>query len=276
MKKILPIFGIIIGLIMVTAYPAYDAYHTWKANKQVKQLDNNVSRQTDSDISQFLEQAKAYNEKLAGNTPSISPVWSYEKQLNISGENTAFAELIIPVIAIDMPVYHGTSEAVLSAGVGHLQGSALPIGGKSTHCVLTAHSGMPGMRAFDDLRNLKTGNVFAIRTLGKLYAYKVYDSEVILPKEIDKLKVEQGKDLCTLITCTPYGVNTHRLLVHGKRCKVPKDFFNQHPSIKDIIKNRRYLPFFIGITLVLLLIITTIITKLRKKRKTQGKGFNYD
>ena len=244
---------------MIGAYPAYDLYHSYKNKQVVEQLADTTAELDSSDKAEYLEQAKAFNDVLAGKKPRVTPVWPYEDQLNIEHHDTVFSELIIPKIAIDMPVYHGTSEAVLSAGAGHLERSSLPVGGKSTHCILTAHSGMQGMRAFDDLRTLVPGDVFAVRTLNKLYAYKVYASETVLPEEVDKLKIQENKDLCTLITCTPYGVNTHRLLVHGERCPVPDDFLDQKPSLKDIVTNRRYAPFIIAACIVLLLVIAKII-----------------
>ena len=269
MRSKLPLIGVIIGLLLIGAYPAYDAFYTWKNKEVVEQLEDTTSKMEVEDKKEFLEQAHAYNDLMANKTPRVSPVWKYEDQLSVEHQNVAFSELIIPKIAIDMPIYHGSGEASLSAGVGHVEESSLPVGGEDTHCILTAHSGMKGMRAFDDLRNMKKGDVFAVRTLNELYAYEVYDVETVLPEEVDKLEIEKGKDLCTLITCTPYGVNTHRLLVHGKRCKVPKDFLDQKPSVKDVVTNRRYAPLIIALIVILLLIIVKAIK--RRKSKTYYK-----
>ena len=123
----------------------------------------------------------------------------------------------IPCIDVSLPIYHGTSEAVLEIGAGHLQGTSLPIGGESTHSVITGHTGLSSAKLFTDLTELEEGDMFFLNVMGEKLAYKIDQITKVLPEEISNLKIENGKDYCTLVTCTPYGVNTHRLLVRGER-----------------------------------------------------------
>lgn len=266
MKNKIPIIGLVLGLFMLIFYPAYDFYYTYKNTEKIKQLDDTTSKVSIDNVDQYFNEANLYNKKLAGEViqKQLKP---YDKQLNISGKNTAFASLIIPSLNIKMPIYHGTDESALAQGVGHLKETSLPIGGPSTHTCLSAHSGMKEMRAFDDIRNLKNGDVFGIKTLGRLFTYKVYKTEVVLPHKMHSLLIKKNEDLATLITCTPYGVNTHRLLVHAKRCPIPNNFEKNKEVIKNVINNKRYLPAIIAICLLFLLIVFQIIKKILKKRR---------
>ena len=123
----------------------------------------------------------------------------------------------IPKIKCSLPIYHGTDEGVLQIAIGHIEGSSLPVGGVNTHCVLSGHRGLPSAKLFSNLDKLEEGDVFMIRTLDQTLTYEVDQIRIVLPDEVDDLKIEEGKDLCTLVTCTPYGINTHRLLVRGHR-----------------------------------------------------------
>ena len=123
----------------------------------------------------------------------------------------------IPAIGVNLPIYHGTEESTLDRGVGHLLGSSLPVGGTATHCVLTGHSGLAGQKMFSDLNLLKAGDLFFLRVMGETLAYRFTDIYTVLPEDTGKLTIDAGRDLCTLVTCTPYGVNSHRLLLRGER-----------------------------------------------------------
>ena len=140
----------------------------------------------------------------------------YDELLNVQGDGL-MGYVEIPVISVKLPIYHGTDEATLDRGVGHLLGSSLPVGGLNTHCVLTGHSGLAGQKMFSDLDLLKQGDIFFLRILGQTLAYKVVEINTVLPEDSEKLLIEPGRDLCTLVTCTPFAVNTHRLLVRGER-----------------------------------------------------------
>ena len=140
----------------------------------------------------------------------------YETLLNVAGDSI-MGYVQIPKINVSLPIYHGTGNDSLERGIGHLLGSSLPVGGESTHTILTAHSGMASQKMFSDLPQLKVGDVFYLKVLGETLAYQVDQINTVLPHDTTYLGIEQGEDLCTLVTCTPFGVNTHRLLVRGER-----------------------------------------------------------
>lgn len=265
-KRIMPIIGLIVGLCILAYFPVSELVDSYKRSQIIKGLNIKVAKIDDSKKKTLITQAKSYNERLAGVPPQTSNIWPYEHQLTFDGSSAPFAYVRIPKISLTMPIYHGTSNEVLSAGVGHVKGTSLPIGGKSTHAVLSAHSGMQRMRAFDDIRKLKKGDVFIIDVLNKKIAYKVYKKEVVLPNRVDKFAIQQGKDICTLMTCTPYGINTHRLLVTGKRCPVPKNITNEH-SLLGFITNLRIIPFVIAFTLTLGMLIRKLWQKSTLNRR---------
>jgi sortase A len=185
---------------------------------QISQVSQTIDALSPQDKQRYLQQAQAYNAQLAGQTPQIDPsqILPYDEQLTYD-RDPMMSWVEIPSINVSMPIYHGTSDAVLMAGVGHLEGSSLPVGGSSTHCVLTAHSGMQNLRMFDDIRQLQPGDIVLLHTMGDTLAYQVQSSEVVWPDEVSSLAIEPGRDLLTLVTCTPYGINDHRLLVHCVR-----------------------------------------------------------
>ena len=161
-----------------------------------------------------------YNERLAamGVAGFYSPdrVEGYKEALNISGIGV-MGYITIPKINVELPIYHGTSEGVLQIAVGHLEGSSLPIGGEGTHCVLSGHRGLPSANLFTHLDKLDVGDIFTITVLDKVLTYEVDQIRIVEPGEVGELQKVEGKDYCTLLTCTPYGINTHRLLVRGQR-----------------------------------------------------------
>lgn len=173
-----------------------------------------------ADYEKILADAHAYNEKLAAQGGGVALTEeeeaAYEDQLNISGQGI-MGYVDIPKIDCYLPIYHGTSEGVLQTAVGHLEGSSLPVGGGSTHCVLSGHRGLPSARLFTDLDQIITGDTFMVCVMDEVLTYEVDQVLVVLPEETEALAIEPGKDFCTLVTCTPYGVNSHRMLVRGRR-----------------------------------------------------------
>ena len=146
----------------------------------------------------------------------------YDETLNITG-NGIMGYISIEKLQVELPIYHGTGEAVLNIAVGHVEGTSLPAGGPDTHCVLSAHRGLPSARLFTDLDKMEEGDIFTLTVLDRVLTYQVYKIEIVLPHEVDSLYVVEGEDLCTLTTCTPYGINTHRLLIHGTRVETPEE-----------------------------------------------------
>ena len=193
-------------------------------SRAIGAYEKTVDQLGEEDFKKEWEQAEAYNTYLekystfeyaaeGEKNKSGSP---YESLLNVAG-NGIMGVLEIPAVNISLPIYHGTTNEVLQVGAGHYLGSSLPIGGEGTHAVLTGHRGLPSAKLFTDIDRLKKGDVFHIRTLGKTLAYQVDQIKTALPDDVSALETEVGKDYVTLVTCTPYGVNTHRLLVRGVR-----------------------------------------------------------
>ena len=224
----LPVIIILAGL-MVLMYPVVATQWNNRVQEQVaKQYEEQIQEAPPEQINQALEAAKEYNRSHTDG-PILDP-WlarisednldyqEYEKHLE---GVSAMSQLAIPSIELRLPVYHGTRDETLQKGLGHLYGSALPTGGEGFHSVITGHTGLTNATLFDDLVDVEVGDAIYLSTFGERMKYQVYDIEVVLPEETDSLRAQEGRDLLTLITCTPYGINTHRLLVHAER--VPMD-----------------------------------------------------
>ncbi len=207
-------------------YPTVSDY--WNSLHQTQAIsvyEDTLSAMTQKDYSDLFDQADAYNVALR---TLAFPLADY-KQLSGREELTAYAETLgvssagimgyidIDSIGVELPIYHGTDPAVLNVAVGHLEGSSLPVGGAGTHCVLSAHRGLPSARLFTDLDRVQVGDQFTITVLDRLLSYEVDQILIVEPDQVESLAIEEGQDLCTLVTCTPYGINTHRLLVRGHR-----------------------------------------------------------
>ena len=229
MKKILTIGGAILVFLLalgITLYPVISNFYNQRHQSQIHTQYEAVVEQTDdSDLIRTRELAQQYNEAIQpGSRPDdaysrdaiLEASRNYEDQLNLAGDGI-MGYVEIPLIRVNLPIYHGTASETLDVGIGHLLGSSLPVGGESTHSVLTAHSGMAGQKMFSDIDQLEEGDVFYLQILGETLAYQVDAIHVVLPHDTTYLGITQGEDQCTLVTCTPFGVNTHRLLVRGSR-----------------------------------------------------------
>lgn len=227
---VLVVLGISMGLIL---YPFVSNYLF--ENRADGIIDTVEKTADDADENQYkedIEAAQKYNAELAtGHVVLKDPfveekldedAKEYNSLLNMA-DGGVMGFIKIPCIDVSLPIYHGTSADILELGAGHLQGTSLPIGGESTHSVITGHTGLSSAKLFTDLTELEEGDMFFLHVMGEKLAYKVDQISVILPEEMDKLTIESGKDYCTLVTCTPYGVNTHRLLVRGERTEYTED-----------------------------------------------------
>ncbi|MFR3174984.1 MAG: class C sortase [Acutalibacteraceae bacterium] len=209
-----------LGLIL---YPLLSNYFASGEQSAVQaQYVDEVSAMENAKIEAELEAARLYNEALLSvqDTDEVK-LRAYDELLNFAG-NGVMATLEVPVIDVELPIYHGVGEDVLQKGVGHMPGTSLPIGGASTHAVLSAHAGLPSARLFTDLDQLVVGDQFCIHVLGEALYYEVDQIVVTIPSDTDAVQIVEGKDYVTLLTCTPYGVNTHRLLVRGRRTEIPE------------------------------------------------------
>lgn len=221
----------IICLVLFVAGAAallYPAVSNWMADRQhdaiIAANKTAVAKEDTSDLDAAWQEAVRYNESLIGQ-PVHDPFVpgsgyaipaNYNEVLNVNGDGV-MGSIEIPKIGVDLPIYHGTGDDSLSRGVGHIESTALPIGGPSTHAVLTGHRGLPSAELFTRLDELQPGDTFVLTVLGRKLAYKVTGTDTVLPDQLESLAVQDGRNLVTLVTCTPYGVNTHRLLVHAER-----------------------------------------------------------
>lgn len=221
----LPYLGIGLGLAVLVWLPASEYVDAAKRAEVSDQVSAAAEEADDALVEELLRQAYVFNAVVAGDADAAAgmDLLDYDDQLSLTGHDTAFASLVVPSISLTMPVYHGTDDAALSAGAGHLEGSSLPVGGASTHAVISAHSGLTGSQGFDRIVELEEGDLIYVKVLGQTLAYEVTGSEVVEPDETESLAVAAGEDLLTLVTCWPYGVNTHRLLVHAQRTELPED-----------------------------------------------------
>ena len=172
----------------------------------------------------------------------------------------------IPSINVSMPIYHGTGEESLMAGVGHLEGTSLPVGGASSHCVLTAHSGMRNLSMFDDIHALEEGDLVLLHTMNQTLAYRVVGSEVVWPDEVESLAIEPGADKLTLVTCTPYGVNDHRLLVHCDRTEYVEQEAADQKSLLARHWGKREIAVLIVAAAMALILLGVVVHRLRRRR----------
>lgn len=214
-----------VAALGLTFYPIISNYVNTLYASEIHTAYEEVIEQTDnSALLEAKELAIAYNESItpgaAQDTYSQESLKEasvdYESQLNIAGDGI-MGYVHVPKIGVNLPIYHGTDSDSLERGIGHLLGSSLPIGGADTHSILTAHSGMASQKMFSDLPQLVVGDVFYLNVLGETLAYQVDQINTVLPHDTTYLGIEQDMDICTLVTCTPFGVNTHRLLVRGSR-----------------------------------------------------------
>lgn len=210
---------LILGVALLL-YPAFSNYVHSRNVARIITDYNKVSSDTSAERKlQMIKEAEDYNGKLAKITQNFydpSQVTGYKKTLDLTGTGI-MGYVNIPKIDVELPIYHGTDQGVLQIGVGHMEGSSLPVGGGSTHCVLSGHRGLPSSRLFTDLDEIEVGDSFTITVMDRLLTYQVDQIKIVLPEEIDDLYIKDGMDYCTLVTCTPYGINTHRLLVRGVR-----------------------------------------------------------
>lgn len=225
-KKIITFCAAVLFLtaLGLTLYPLISNYVNQKYASEIQTAYQELIQQTDDSVLQEAKQrAVAYNLAITPGTTDayseealVTAAEDYSDQLDIAG-NGIMGYRVIPKIQVNLPIYHGTEAEVLDRGVGHLLGSSLPVGGENTHTIFSGHSGMASQKMFTDLEQLTQGDVFYLNVLNETLAYQVTEINTVLPYETDLLGIVPGEDLCTLVTCTPYGVNTHRLLVRGSR-----------------------------------------------------------
>ena len=220
LSTVILILILFIGLSLVLYPTVADYWNSLHQSRAIATYAEEVAHIDTEKYTAVWQEAVAYNQSLRERDNifllSEEQKGQYDELLNIGG-NGVMGYIEIPAIGVSLPVYHGTDEAVLQIAIGHLEWTSLPVGGESTHCVVSGHTGLPSAKLFTNLNQLVVGDTFIFRILDETLTYEVDQILIVLPHETDALHIEEGKDLCTLVTCTPYGVNSHRLLVRGHR-----------------------------------------------------------
>ncbi len=278
MKKSNLLFGFILIVgILIVLYPSVSNYVNSKhQTRAIQGYETQLQQLSQADYDAFWEAAEAYNAALAarggGYELSQEELDVYNSLLDPTGTGI-MGHIEITDLGVDLPIYHGIDEAVLQIGVGHLPGSSLPVGGKSTHAVLSGHRGLPSSKLFTDLDKMAEGDLFLLHIMNKTLCYQVDQINIVLPEETGNLVLTKDKDYCTLITCTPYGVNTHRLLIRGKRID-----YTEAEKYNITADASRYDPLsvapFIGVPAVVLLLLGLLFGKPGKRRKASKESNN--
>lgn len=261
-KDFVALLIFLIGVCLL-AYPSFSSYlNSQHQTKAIAKYVENSNRLDETKYKKIFEDAISYNVKL-GETGINWRLSAQEKSIQdgyLKVDSSGIISYIeIPDIDCYLPIYHGTEESVLQVAVGHVDGSSLPVGGESSHCVLSGHRGLPSAKLFTDLDQLTEGDVFLLHTLNETLTYEVDQICVVEPEDFSKLEIVEGEDYCTLVTCTPYGINTHRLLVRGRRITnvIPQE--ETVSSTKDFkIEKLIYI-------LPLLILMLVIVRKVRKR-----------
>ena len=277
-KKTTTILLIVLGVVGLSLllYPSVSNYwnslHSSRAISGYMEAVNNMDEEEQQAL---LDDAHAYNKKLFddGYTLVLPELRreSYFKLLDISGTGI-MGYIEIHKLGVLLPIYHGTSESVLQIAVGHIEGSFLPVGGKNTHSVLSGHRGLPSAKLFTDLDKMQIGDTFSIKVLKDELTYEVDQILTVLPNELQALDVVPGEDLCTLITCTPYGINTHRLLVRGHRIETPADVKSRLVPGDALRANTAVVAVFLAAPVLLALFVLMLVKTPKQKSKKPKKA----
>ena len=277
-SNIILILIFLVGL-SVMLYPTVSDYVNQKnQSRAVASYSEEVENLSDVDYQAYFDAADDYNRRLA-ETPDAfyrpEEVSGYTDTLDVSGTGI-MGYITISKIGVELPVYHGTSDGVLQVAAGHLEGSSLPVGGASTHAVISAHRGLPSAKLFTNLDELEVGDTFTITVLDRVLTYEVDQISIVLPTETDLLQPVEGKDYVTLMTCTPYGINTHRLLVRGKRIENAEN----QKHIRVTADALRIEPIIVApalaVPMLLVLLVVMLAVPHLRKRKNQREENHHE
>ena len=222
LSSLLMLIALVIGTVLLVYPSASDYWNSFHQSQSIMGYAEQVAQMSAAEYARFISEAEAYNAELAknGNEWHMSETQKMEYESRLTFSSTGVMGYIdIPKISVKLPIYHGTSESVLQTSIGHLAETSLPVGGKGSHCVLSGHRGLPSSKLFSDLDKMVQGDTFTLSVLNETYTYQVDQIRVVEPTDLRELTIRPDMDLCTLVTCTPYGVNSHRLLVRGHRVK---------------------------------------------------------
>lgn len=296
---------LLIAGVCLLFYPAINnIIFVYKQNQVISDYNTQIVNLDEQDVKVMEEEAQKYNDSLASayveqsacdqTEQPVSSNLAYSQLLNISEEQMGY--IVIPKISLNQPVYHGTDDAVLDRGIGHMENTSLPVGGENTHAVLTGHTGVPGMMLFTDLEKMEVGDKFYIKTLNKTLAYEVDNIRVVLPNVTEYFRVIPREDLVTLVTCTPYGVNSHRLLVRGTRVPyngeiddlnkpkleetTPHSEENPQSTADDTVTatkynkfSKQFILYYVVIPAIVSVVLVFVLVKVLKNRKNKSNKF---
>jgi len=264
---VIMVAGMLAGIILLL-YPSVANYwNSFHQSRAISSYADTVSKMSKEDYKRILDSARAYNKRLAETgmrwTMNDAQREEYNKELNIDGQGV-MGYISLPKFHIRCPIYHGTDEDVLQLGIGHIENTSLPVGGKNTHTVISGHRGLPSARLFTDIDKVKEGDTWTITVLNETMTYECDQIRIVLPDDLSNLQLEKGKDLCTLVTCTPYGINTHRLLIRGHR--VPNANGTADVTADGIQIEPIYIAPFLAGPIILILLLILLISTRRAKR----------
>lgn len=274
LKKWLPnllLLGALLAGLVLLAYPSFsDWWNSFHQSRAITTYARQVANMDQAKYDAIWKAAQQYNEEIAKNGISWKLSREEEAKYNrlLSVDDTGEMGYIgISKIDVLLPLYHGTSEAALQTSIGHLTGSSLPAGGATSHCVLSGHRGLPSAKLFSDLDKLETGDRFTLNILDQVLTYEVDQIHIVEPTDLSNLNLEEGKDLCTLVTCTPYGINTHRLLVRGHRVANEED--SEIRVTADALQIEPvFVAPFVAAPILLLLLIALLVSTGKKRRRS--------
>lgn len=262
MFGLLALFFIGVGLLV---YPSFsDYWNTFHQSRVIMKYADRVSNMNKDEYARLIKEANQYNQELQKTgikwNMTDAEKASYNRYLDFESSGV-MGYITIPKINVELPIYHGTSDSILQTSIGHIEGSSLPVGGLGSHTILSGHRGLPSARLFTNLDQLSAGDTFTLTVLNETYTYEVDQIRIVEPTDLSSLQLEPGKDYCTLVTCTPYGVNTHRLLVRGHRVE---NVNGNAELVADAIQIR---PIYITPFVIILLLFGLFLwSKLRRNR----------
>jgi len=267
-STIILILVFLVGLSLLL-YPSISNYwNSFHSSRAISRYAEEVAGMNSDRYAQLWEEARRYNDSLNQNPNRFMPTeeerTEYQNLLHIS-EDGVLGYVEIPKVGCSLPIYHGTMDSVLQNGAGHIEGSSLPTGDLGTHCAISGHRGLPSARLFTDLDQLVTGDKFMLRILDKTLTYEVDQILIVLPYQLDGLKLDPEQDYCTLVTCTPYGVNSHRILIRGHRVET-----EDAQAVQVVADAMKLAPVIVAplvaVPMLLLLLIALLLTTRRKKK----------
>jgi len=275
-STILMIILILLGLAIMLYPTVSNWYNELTGSYAIQEFNETLADQTEQQMAEQRKMAEAYNEALRDDGKAEECPYAYKDIMDFGNGMMGYIE--IPVIDVNLPIYHGVSENVLSKGVGHMSRTAFPIGGEGNHSVLTGHTGSPSAYLFTDLIEMKEGDRFFLSILNETLAYEVDQILVVLPEEVDDIQIVAGEDYCTLVTCTPYGVNSHRLLVRGHRVEYTEEV---EAEVEQVVAERQdareiMIAAGVGISLLILILILLTVYYLKKKNNKKISQINND